>query len=46
MFQHEEGVCQVFFKEPAEADMAVDMLNGRLFGKRIMAVQTWDGKTK
>jgi len=44
--KHEEGVCQVFFKEPAEADMAVDMLNGRLFGKRIMAVQTWDGKTK
>ena len=31
--KHQDGVCQVFFKEPSEADMAVQMLNGRLFGK-------------
>ena len=46
LLQHEEGICQVFFKEPMEADMAVDMLHGRLFGKRLMNVQTWDGRTK
>jgi len=44
--KHPEGVCQVFFKDPSEADMAVQMLNGRLFGKKIMTVETWDGKSK
>jgi len=44
--KHKEGVCQVFFKEPEEADMAIEMMNGRLFGKNIMEVSTWDGKTK
>ena len=32
--KHPEGVCQIFFKEPSEADMAVQMLNGRLFTKK------------
>ena len=32
--KHPDGVCQIFFKEPAEADMAVQMLNGRMFGKK------------
>ena len=32
--KHPDGVCQIYFKEPAEADMAVQMLNGRLFGKK------------
>ena len=44
--KHPEGVCQIFFKDPAEADMAVQMLNGRMFHKRVMAVATWDGKSK
>lgn len=44
--KHPEGVCQVFFKDPSEADMAVQMLHGRLFGKKIMSVETWDGKSK
>jgi len=44
--KHPEGICQVFFKEPSEADMAVQMLHGRLFGKKIMSVETWDGKSK
>ena len=26
--------------------MAVQMLNGRMFHKRVMAVATWDGKSK
>ena len=32
--KHPEGVCQIFFKDPSEADMAVQMLNGRLFSKK------------
>merc|ERR1712218_598104 len=44
--KHPEGVCQIFFKEPSEADMAVQMLNGRMFGKKVMTVKTWDGRTK
>jgi len=44
--KHPDGVCQVFFKEPSEADMAVQMLHGRLFGKKILSVETWDGKSK
>ena len=38
--KHPDGVCQVFFKEPSEADMAVQMLNGRLFGKRRVLLMT------
>lgn len=44
--KHPEGVCQVFFKEASEADMAVEMLNGRMFGLKVMDVKTWDGRTK
>merc|ERR1712218_744095 len=44
--KHPDGVCQISFKEPAEADMAVQMLNGRMFGKKVMTVETWDGRTK
>ena len=44
--KHPEGVCQIFFKDPSEADMAVSMLNGRMFIKNVMSVETWDGRTK
>jgi len=44
--KHPDGVCQVFFREPSEADMAVQMLHGRMFRDRVLAVITWDGKTK
>jgi len=44
--KHEEGICQIHFKDATEADLAIEMLNGRLFGKRIMNVAQWDGKTK
>ena len=44
--KHEEGVCQVWFKEPEEADMAIEMMNKRMFGSKVMEVATWDGKTK
>jgi hypothetical protein len=41
-----EGICQIFFKEASEADLAIEMLHGRLFGKRVMNVTQWDGKIK
>jgi len=44
--KHPDGVCQVYFKEVSEADMAVEMLNGRMFGRKVMEVATWDGRTK
>jgi len=44
--KHEDGVCQVWFKEPEEADMAIEMMNKRMFGSKVMEVATWDGKTK
>ena len=39
-------MCQIFFKDPSEADMAVQMLNGRMFIKNVMTVETWDGRSK
>ena len=46
--KNKEGTCQVFFKTPEEADLAISMLDGRLFSKAIgpMKCYTWDGKTK
>merc|ERR1712083_170370 len=45
--KHPKGICQVFFGSPEEADIAISMLDGRLFGKdKIMKAYTWDGKTK
>ena len=48
--KHEDGVCQVFFRSPEEADTAISMLDGRLYygngDKRVLKASTWDGKTK
>ena len=42
-----DGVCQVFFNTPEEADTAISMLDGRLYGdSRVLKAFTWDGKTK
>lgn len=43
-----DGICQVFFKTPEEADLAISMLDGRLFTKACgpMKSYTWDGRTK
>jgi hypothetical protein len=47
MFQrHPEGVAQITFREPEEADACVTLLNGRWFGQRKITAETWDGKTK
>lgn len=45
--KHPQGICQVFFASPEEADIAISMLDGRIFAKdKIMKASTWDGKTK
>ena len=45
--KHKDGICQVFFNTPEEADTAISMLDGRLYGdKRVLKASTWDGKTK
>merc|ERR1712156_620034 len=31
--KHPKGICQVFFGSPEEADIAISMLDGRMFGK-------------
>ena len=46
--KNSKGICQVFLGTPEEADLAISMLNGRLFAnsRNIMKAYTWDGKTK
>ena len=34
------------FKEPEEADVCLEALNGRWFGGRQLSATVWDGKTK
>lgn len=46
MQRHPEGVAQVTFKEPEEAQECVQLLNGRWFGQRKITAEIWDGKTK
>jgi HIV Tat-specific factor 1 len=48
-----QGICQVFFATPEEADGAIPMLDGRMFNSNStinklspMKAYTWDGKTK
>ena len=43
--KHPEGVAQVFFSSPEEADAAISMMDGRLFSNgRVMKANTWDGQ--
>ncbi|XP_012136068.1 RRM1_TatSF1_like and RRM2_TatSF1_like domain-containing protein barc isoform X2 [Megachile rotundata] len=44
--RHPEGVAQVIFREPAEAQACVQLLNGRWFSQRKISAEIWDGKTK
>ncbi|KAJ8674530.1 hypothetical protein QAD02_005792 [Eretmocerus hayati] len=44
--RHPEGVAQVTFKEPEEAQACVQLLNGRWFSQRQLTAEIWDGKTK
>ncbi|XP_015514087.2 HIV Tat-specific factor 1 homolog [Neodiprion lecontei] len=44
--RHPEGVAQVTFKEPAEAQACIQLLNGRWFAQKKISAEIWDGKTK
>ncbi|XP_063984049.1 17S U2 SnRNP complex component HTATSF1 [Diachasmimorpha longicaudata] len=44
--RHPEGVAQITFREPSEAQACVQLLNGRWFGQRKITADIWDGKTK
>lgn len=41
-----EGICEVRMSDPEEADLVIQMMDRRFFGKRLLSAQTWDGKTK
>lgn len=44
--RHPEGVAQVNMADPEQADLVIQMMNGRFFGQRKLTAETWDGKTK
>lgn len=44
--RHPEGVAQVNMASPEEADLVIQMMQGRFFGQRKLTAETWDGKTK
>lgn len=47
LFQrHPEGIAQMSMGDPAEADLVIQMMHGRLFSGRKITAETWDGKTK
>lgn len=41
-----EGVAEVRMSDPEEADLVVQMMHRRHFGKRELSAELWDGKTK
>ncbi|XP_052859661.1 HIV Tat-specific factor 1 [Anopheles cruzii] len=44
--RHPEGVAQVTMSDPEEADLVVQLMNGRFFGQRKLTAAIWDGRTK
>ncbi|XP_075163887.1 RRM1_TatSF1_like and RRM2_TatSF1_like domain-containing protein barc isoform X2 [Haematobia irritans] len=44
--RHSEGVAQINMSSPEEADLVIQMMHGRFFGKRQLTAEHWDGKTK
>lgn len=44
--RHPDGVAQVNMGDPEEADLVIQMMDRRFFGKRRLIAETWDGKTK
>ncbi|XP_043830455.1 HIV Tat-specific factor 1 [Dromiciops gliroides] len=43
--RHPDGVVSVSYKEPEEADVCIQALNGRWFGGRQLNAEAWDGVT-
>lgn len=46
MQRHPEGVAQISMGDPEEADLVIQLLNGRYFGTRKLVAAAWDGHTK
>lgn len=44
--RHPEGIAQVNMSTPEEADVVIQMMQGRYFGQRQLSADHWDGKTK
>ncbi|XP_068143182.1 17S U2 SnRNP complex component HTATSF1 [Drosophila tropicalis] len=44
--RHPEGIAQVNMSSPEEADVVIQMMQGRFFGQRQLTAEHWDGKTK
>ncbi|KAL3882632.1 hypothetical protein ACJMK2_028956 [Sinanodonta woodiana] len=42
---HEEGVVTVSFQNAEDADLCIEQMNHRYYGKRRILAATWDGKT-
>lgn len=43
--RHPEGVAQINMADPEEADLVVQMMDKRFFGKRQLSAELYDGKT-
>ncbi|XP_048192237.1 HIV Tat-specific factor 1 [Perognathus longimembris pacificus] len=43
--RHPDGVASVSFRDPEEADLCIQTLDGRWFGGRQITAQVWDGTT-
>ncbi|EDV97453.1 GH14692 [Drosophila grimshawi] len=44
--RHQEGIAQINMSTPEEADVVIQMMQGRYFGQRQLSAEHWDGKTK
>jgi hypothetical protein len=44
--RHPEGIAQITMADAEEADLLIQLMNGRFFGQRKLTAETWDGKTK
>ncbi|XP_022212385.1 HIV Tat-specific factor 1 [Drosophila obscura] len=44
--RHPEGIAQINMSSPEEADLVIQMMQGRFFGQRQLSADHWDGQTK
>lgn len=44
--RHQEGVASVIFKLAEEADACTAAMHNRMWGKRVITAEAWDGNTK
>ncbi|XP_001354089.3 HIV Tat-specific factor 1 homolog [Drosophila pseudoobscura] len=44
--RHPEGIAQINMSSPEEADLVIQMMQGRFFGQRQLTADHWDGQTK